>query len=365
MTPITLEDLDHLATGAWILGTGGGGDPYHGLLGIKQLYKEGARVELLDPQALDDSASVAVLAQMGAPVVNLERITDANMTIKAVRMMEDYVGRKFDALMPSEIGGGNALQPFLAAAKLGLPVVDADTMGRAYPSVFHTSFAVGDLAPHPFALADIRDNEIMITRSVDWLWSERVGRKIVVELGSRAFTCKAPRTGREVKDWGIPYTVTQAIKLGRAVHEARRRHEDPVETVLAHERGRALFRGKVVDVVRRTTDGYLRGLADLEGLDQDRGRQYRVEFQNEFLVGRLDGTVQVTTPELICLLDSVSGEAVGTERLRYGQRITVVVLPAPRLFLTPKGLHHTGPRAFNYDFDFVSALGETVGGVAP
>lgn len=353
---ITREDLDCLATGAWILGTGGGGDPYHGLLGIKALYEEGARVSLIDPADLGDDDMVGAVAQMGAPVVNLERITDAAMTTKAVRMMENHVGRRFDALMPSEIGGGNAIQPFLAAAKLGYPVVDADCMGRAYPSVFHTSFAVGDLTPHPFALADIRDNEIMITRSVDWLWSERVGRKIVVELGSRAFTCKAPRTGREVKDWGIPGTITQAINLGRAVHTARQRHEDPIETVLNQERGRKLFRGKIVDVLRRTTDGYLRGAADMEGLDEDRGRSYRVEFQNEFLVGRLDGVIQVTTPELICILDSVSGEAVGSERLRYGQRVTVVALPSPAIFLTPKGLIHTGPRAFGYDFDFVSAL---------
>ena len=59
-------------------------------------------------------------------------------------------------------------------------------------------------------------------------------------------------------------------------------------------------------------------------------------------------------PDLICLLDSVSGEAIGTETLRYGQRVSVVALPSPEVFLSPKGLAHVGPRAFGFDLDFVS-----------
>ena len=35
------------------------------------------------------------------------------------------------------------------------------------------------------------------------------------------------------------------------------------------------------------------------------------------------------TPDLICVLNSVSGEAVGSETIRYGQRVTVIALPPP------------------------------------
>jgi hypothetical protein len=34
----------------------------------------------------------------------------------------------------------------------------------------------------------------------------------------------------------------------------------------------------------------------------------------------------------------------------------VVVLPAPPIFLTPKGLDHVGPHAFGYDLDFRSVF---------
>jgi uncharacterized protein len=59
------------------------------------------------------------------------------------------------------------------------------------------------------------------------------------------------------------------------------------------------------------------------------------------------------------VLDTVSGEAFGTETIGYGRRVSVIVLPAPRVFLTPKGLEHVGPRAFGYDLDFCSALDES------
>ena len=62
------------------------------------------------------------------------------------------------------------------------------------------------------------------------------------------------------------------------------------------------------------------------------------------------------SPDLICVLDSVSGEACGTETIRYGRRVTVVALPAPPVFLTAKGLDHVGPRAFGYDLEFSSVF---------
>jgi hypothetical protein len=61
-------------------------------------------------------------------------------------------------------------------------------------------------------------------------------------------------------------------------------------------------------------------------------------------VGCLDGVPRVTTPDLICVLDTVSGDAIGIETLRYGQRVTVISLPTPPILLTRKRIEHLGPR---------------------
>jgi DUF917 family protein len=351
---LTDADLDDLATGTWILGCGGGGDPYFGYLCIKKLYREGRRVRMIDPASLADDARVACVNQMGAPLPAEERLTDPRIMCKAVRLMEEYVGARFDAVMPWEIGGGNGFQPLLVAASLDLPLVDADAMGRAFPEASMTSFAVMNLTPYPLAMADIRDNAIIYARALDWHWLERMRRQTCTVLGAIAATCNPPRSGREVKEGSHLNTVTKALRIGRVIRQARQAHRDPIEALLGLEGGRLLFRGKVVDINRRTTGGFLRGTVRIAGLDGDRDHEFAIDFQNEFSVGFLDGRVRVTVPELICVIDSISGDATGTETVRYGQRVSVIALPAPPLLLTPRGIELTGPRAFGYDLDFQS-----------
>jgi uncharacterized protein len=354
--PVSLAEIESLAIGAWILGTGGGGSPYLALLNMRALYREGHVVSLMDPADLADDDLVAVVSNMGAPLVGQERLTDPRTIHAAVRMMEEYLGHRFRAVMSLEIGGGNAIQPFMAAALLGLPVVDGDTMGRAFPEAQMTSFAIHDLPMYPLTLTDVRDNAVIVARAASWKWMERISRRACVEVGSIAATCKAPRTGKEVKECGILYSTTKAIRLGQTVQAARRAHADPIQAVIGAEGGRLLFSGKIGDVSRRTTEGFLRGTAAIDGLDAFRGHAFALAFQNEFAVGWLDGMPRVTTPDLICVMDTGSGEAIGTETLRYGQRVSVVALPAPPILLTPKGLEHVGPRAFGYDLDFVSVF---------
>ncbi|WP_205082678.1 DUF917 domain-containing protein [Paracraurococcus ruber] len=356
MRDLSTEDVEALAVGAWVLGTGGGGSPYLGLLTMRRLYRDGARIRLMPPEDLADDDLVAVVSNMGAPLVGQERLTDSRNMARAVTLMEEYLGREFRAIMSVEIGGNNGIQPMLAAAHLNKPVVDADAMGRAYPEAQMTSFAVGGLKPWPLSMVDPRGVEGIVARVPSWTWMERLSRKMCVEVGSIASTCKAPRTGREVKDWGIHHTTTQAIALGQAIRRAQREHRDPIQAILDAEDGRLLFRGKVADIARRTTEGFLRGTAALDGLEDSRGRRFDLAFQNEWAVGWEDGVPRVMTPDLICVLDTVSGEAIGTETLRYGQRVTVIALRAPKIFLSQRGLEHVGPRAFGYDLDFHSVF---------
>src|SRR5256714_6917256 len=125
MRGLTLDDVEALAIGAWILGTGGGGSPYLGLLNMRRLYAEGHRVSLMSPLDLADADWVAVVSNMGAPLVGQERLADSRNIARAVEIQEGLPGSKFRAGMPLEIGGGNGIQPPIAAAHLRVPVVGA------------------------------------------------------------------------------------------------------------------------------------------------------------------------------------------------------------------------------------------------
>lgn len=360
---LSTVDVDDLAIGAWVIGTGGGGSPHLNHLTVKRIAEAGTTFELVDPDELDDDAQVAVVSTMGAPVVMQERLQSSADVARAVEIMADYTGRPFDAVMATEIGGSNAFQPFMAAAHLGIPIVDADAMGRAYPEAQMTSFAVAGLQPWPLSLVDPRGVEAVISHVPTWKWMERASRALTVETGSMAATCKAPRSGAEVKQWGVGGTVSYSIEIGTAVRRARAEHTDPVDAICDTTGGRVLFSGKVVDVARRTTGGFLRGTTSVDGLDAWAGSRTELEFQNEWLVATCDGEVIATVPHLICMLDVVSGEAIGTETVRYGQRVALVGITAPELFSSEQGLRYVGPRAMGYDLDPVDPLDST--GVRP
>src|SRR5882757_4432388 len=115
MREVALDDIEALAVGAWILGTGGGGSPYLGLLNMRRLYAEGRRASLISPLDLVDEDWVAVVSNMGAPLVGQERLADSRNVARAVRMQEEINNIKFRAVMSVEIGGGNGVQALMAA----------------------------------------------------------------------------------------------------------------------------------------------------------------------------------------------------------------------------------------------------------
>ena len=353
---LTPADFDALAIGAWILGTGGGGDPYFSLLETRQHLAAGRRARVIDPLSLPDGARIACVGQMGAPLVKQERLVDGPVIASTITMMEEHLGYRFDAVMLWEIGGNNGFQAILAGMLLDLPIVDCDAMGRAFPQADMTTFAICDLPAHPWTMVDLRRNRIFFAEAENWSWMERMTRSMCTVLGSSAATCKAPRTGAEVKSSTCLHTVSQALRIGRTVLEARRTHVDAVAALVQAEGGLVLFRGKIADVLRRTTEGWLRGTIEIDGLDANEGQRMRIAFQNEFVVAWQDETVRATVPDLICLMDSASGEAIGTETVRYGQRVTVIALPAPAILVSEKGLRHVGPRSFGYDLDFHSVF---------
>ncbi|MCB0158838.1 MAG: DUF917 family protein, partial [Caldilineaceae bacterium] len=101
-----------------------------------------------------------------------------------------------------------------------------------------------------------------------------------------------------------------------------------------------------------------------EGLGACRGDWMRVAFQNENLIawrsdrdmrsGEVQGEVVACVPDLICIIDTETGEPITTEQLRYGLRVTVLGIPSSDKLRTPAALKVIGPAAFGYpEVDFV------------
>lgn len=346
---VTDADLDAIEIGAAILGTGGGGNPYIGKLRCREELKKGNKIPVIPLDELPDDALVMSLGGIGAPVVGVEKIEEGEECLRAMRAVEREIGRKVDALISVEIGGANSMEPMLTAAQAGLPVVDGDGMGRAFPEMQMCTWSIYGHRETPAAMADEKGSIVIIRDTPDDVWLERIARSVVVAMGAGAGLASQPMSGEFVKRAAVPGTITQALQLGRAVLDAQANNADPVQTVIEQENGRLLMTAKIVDLKRHLQGGFSVGHLALEGFGSFQGDSGRIDLQNEFLVFRRNGMVEVCVPDLVVVLDIDSGLPITTEMLRYGQRIAVLGLPAHALMRSPEALRVVGPEAFGYD----------------
>jgi DUF917 family protein len=342
-----LDDVDDIARGAGILGTGGGGDPYLGKLLAEAAIARHGPITLVAIDEVPPEAVVVPVAMLGAPTVGQEKLPNGTEPLAALRALEKATGTTATHLAPIEVGGLNSLVPLALAAETGLPVVDGDAMGRAFPEAQMVLPTLVGIPTSPMAVADDKGNTLVVD-AMSSLWAERIARAVCVATGCSVFTADTIMTGAQLADGLVAGTLTLAGRLGAAVRTARAEHADPVAAIAGMVGGVLLVTGKVVDVHRATTGGFARGGATIVG----RGTELRLSFQNEYLLAERDGEVVATTPDLICVLETDTGEPVTTEAMRYGNRVTVVGIPGDPRWITPAGLELVGPRYFGYDCDY-------------
>ncbi|WP_313692435.1 DUF917 domain-containing protein [Halorarum halobium] len=349
---ITREDLADLATGATVLGTGGGGDPYIGRLMAEQAIEEHGPVELLDPADVPDDELVVPSAMLGAPTVMVEKIPHGGEAVAAFEALERSIGQEAYATMSIEAGGLNSTIPIAVAAALEIPLVDADAMGRAFPEVQMVTLTLGGIEATPMAIADEKGNSVFVDTKTNEK-AEQFARTLSIDMGGSCMIATYPHTGTQLREHGILRSMSYARDIGETIREAQEASADPIDALVEFVDGYELFDGKVKDVARRTEGGFAVGEATIDGLSADEGRTLTLDFQNEHLVARdSERGVLASVPDLITVLDSETGDPVTTEGLRYGQRVTVIGMECSEKWRTPAGLELVGPEYFEYDIDY-------------
>ncbi|EJJ26502.1 hypothetical protein PMI11_05422 [Rhizobium sp. CF142] len=348
---IHAEDLEDIAIGGAILGTGGGGDPYVGKLMAQEAIRKHGPVKLVDVDELPDDALVVPVCMMGAPTVMTEKLPQGDELMNAFRQLEKVLGRKIDAVLCGEAGGINSTTPFVVAAASGLPLVDGDGMGRAYPELQMETFSLHGVSATPMVLCDDKGNSLVL-ETVSNGWTERLARAATVEMGGSALLAFYPMSGEVAKKAVVRGTLSLCVNLGRTLRETRTAHADPVAAITRLLGASIIFHGRVKDVDRRTIGGFARGSARFDGLDEWKGHGFRLDFQNEFLMAERDGKIICTTPDLITLLEAETGAPVTADSLRYGLRLVALAFPCNPQWQTPAGIALVGPRYFGYDTDY-------------
>lgn len=356
---LDMEAIHDVAVGATLLGAGGGGETYLAELQLQQEIENGANIKLMHVADIPANALVAACGWMGAPTVQKEKYANGSEAERGLEKLEQVMDRQVDAIFPIEIGGQNGLSPLLLAARRGIPVIDCDGMGRAFPEAHMVTFNIYGCNACPAVFTDEKGNSLVmevITNQEE----ERLGRQIAIAMGGHCHVIDYPMTGRQLKQHAVRGTLSVARGIGRAIREAHRKRLDPFNALFEYlvttgyyRHAFILFDGKIMDLNRTIRDGFAKGKVLLEGIENHTGHSMEVEFQNENLTAFSNGKFVATVPDIITMVDRETATAINTENLKYGQRVKVVGINVPPILRTAEALEVVGPRLFGFNTDYI------------
>ncbi|MFD9666254.1 DUF917 domain-containing protein [Rhodococcus sp. NPDC059968] len=350
---IRSEDVEDLASGATVLGAGGGGDTWvTGAMLFEAIGRFGP-IELIGPTQIGRDELVLTIGMVGAPAAILEQFPGPAEVERAIRALERILGQPCSAIMPLEMGGTNALFPLAASAWLGIPCVDADAMRRAFPHVDMTLLALEGIDAGPAAFTGCPGTDVVV-RAPTNQGIEVMARACIREMGLVAVMAAYPMTGTQCRKASAHGSVTYCLELGRKLAAAAPDHPHALDDFLTFVHGRSLFEGVVVHV-NRPVAGVpgSRGTVVLEHLANP-DRLLRVEFQTENIVALEEGRAVVTTPDLIVALHLETNQPISTEAISPGHRARIIGIPAHPRWTTTDGISLAGPRSYGYDLDYTS-----------
>jgi DUF917 family protein len=343
-------DVDAFIVGLALLGSGGGGEADAYRHTLRAALGEGS-IELGDPAEFGDAPVVAI-GMLGGTRMLTEKLPGGEEIPRALAALTRWTGVPPAAVMPLEAAGLNGTLAAASAAQLGLPLLDADLMGRAMPRMDQLSRAVAGGPVTPFAMSEPSGQTLLLDAATPY-GLERIARAFVAQSGGWAGVAMAPMPASEITRDACLGSLGRALRLGRAHRELP--DKPAPEQVAAALGGVLLGVGRAADIHRQPSTPFGRAsITVLSGSGTSTGPVLRLEAENEYLLVLRDGVPVASCPDLICALDRRTAAPIAVDSLRPGDDLVIVVLPGPPWWLaSPERLRHVDPRAFGLGCDAV------------
>jgi hypothetical protein len=246
----------------------------------------------------------------------------------AIREMEALLGRRVDYLIPFEVGGGNTPVILSAGARLGIPVVDGDAVGRSAPETHMTSFIGHGISLCPMPLVDSLGTVVIVKQSESIFLPDEVGRFLVSTRKGLMANAHYPMTGADLKRYAIPNMITKAVELGRFVSALTGDPDARLDQIAAFVHGFALLWGEVASVKGENRGGFYHARVVVQGRGAHRGETVELTIKNEAMLARLNGDVAVVFPDPIYLIDPATNQGVMTPDVKKGRELLIVGVPS-------------------------------------
>jgi len=335
---ITPADQNALLRGLELMGTGGGGTAEFGRAIMDNDFRQGRSYSLVRLDEVPPDALVVSGGIMGS-VKELDEPSPAEIVqawesqfeaMLALEAMERHLGRKVDYLIPFELGGLNTPVIMSLGSRAGIPVLDADGVGRAAPETQMSSFIGHGIELTPMPLVDWKRNTVIVETAATPFFPDEVGRIIISRAGGMGANAHYPMRGAEAARAAIPGTISFTLRLGKKL-EGITDPESASKLIADELNGKVCFTGRVKALRQSEATGFFVQRALLEGSGQYSGHSMEVLIKNEFMMASLDGEVGCVFPDLILLVND-RGRGMMSAELAEGDQVHMVIAPChPRL----------------------------------
>ncbi|MEO0462360.1 MAG: DUF917 domain-containing protein [Pseudomonadota bacterium] len=355
--------LEDALVGSSYLGTGGGGSLAEARELIAKDLAAGFEFTALGVDDLADDDRVACpygLASLAETSVAMQaRLDRIESRVEApvqaaFEALENHLGQPFAGVILGEIGPLSLAEGLSIAARLGVPALDADTVGRAVPEINQHSVKVAGIPLTPIGAATPFGDEMVVETLGDPTRAEDILRAVAV-ASRECGVADSPITGAQARAQGTLVTgsLTLARAIGAAVREAKAAGSDPIEAARKAGDGYLLFTGTVAATEFKDADGFLQGTVTLTGNGDFSGQSFETSVKNEHLLARRNGAVIATCPDLISIIDIESGDGIVNPGYETGQAVAVLGFKCDPIWRSEAGLAVFSPSYFGYEVDYV------------
>ena len=362
MITLQKQDLYDILYGCTILGTGGGGSLEAGLKLIDEALAAGKTFRLVDFSEVPDDAWIATPYMCGsispttpeleAQYADLPVMNDPDSYL-AYKALEKYFGEEFYGVTSTELGGGNTAIALYVGACLGKYIIDADPAGRSVPELQHSTFFINDLPIYPLACANQFGDVAILPYVVNDVRAEALVRAMAVASKNRIGVVDHPAQAKTLRDSIIKGAISYAWKIGKTFRETKQAGEAVAARIAEVGGGYMLFQGRVSSHHYDTVDGFTIGEVVIGGEGSYSGSEYKIYFKNEHMISWRDGAVDITIPDLIVIFNEDICKPNLNPYFENGMKVSVIGLPAPAEWRTPRGLEVFGPAYLGSDMEYV------------
>ncbi|WP_264668866.1 DUF917 domain-containing protein [Arthrobacter sp. VKM Ac-2550] len=352
MTSLTSADIAHLRTGAQFLACTIDPTSTYIYAEMIQSAMVSGQVQLVDVESLDPEDLVVAtgMVTQGLFIADMPPVGDEFLS--CISAIETALSRKVQAVYSLAAASINGIVPLMVGLQSGLPVVDADPMGRVFPLISQTTLHIGEVGISPIAMMGVTGERAMV-EAPNPQRAETLVRSLVTELGGWAATAMYPCTAGELRMHGVRGTVTRMIRVGEildADESVENKYRRLIELLKAVRISRARVQ-HIESLSRPTGLGLPAQPSSMTLIDETTGQIIRLEIQNEILLVLVDGAVAAAVPDIVTLLSPEYGTAVSLDDVGVGTVIDVIAIPAAEAWYSAPGLELAGPRAFDIPLD--------------